>query len=102
VNGTKANLSTLPALFADCDCKVDGDRERYLETLHAFPLRPTLIVWSGGGFHVYWILRDPIDVADTKNFELIEQVLRGIAARLAVTRRSRKSRACFGFPARGT
>ncbi len=28
--------------------------------LQEFPLRPSLVIWSGGGLHVYWLFRKPL------------------------------------------
>lgn len=56
------NCAALRALFVEIDLK---DGRRILDAwnaIHAFPLKPTAIVHSGGGLHVYWLLCEPIDL----------------------------------------
>jgi len=46
--------------FVDCDLK-DGiyeTKEKFLEKLGAFPLKPTMTVDSGNGIHAYWNIAD--------------------------------------------
>lgn len=59
--GGGAYCQTLTALFVDCDFKYLGDaesRRRFAD----FPLEPSIVVKSGGGLHLYWLLREPIDL----------------------------------------
>lgn len=35
------------------------DYDAALGFLHNFPLQPSVIIWSGGGFHCWWILEQP-------------------------------------------
>ncbi len=55
--GKKADVTKVRALWADLDFKgyTDG-REGAFRALEAFPLRPTVVVESGNGFHLYWYL----------------------------------------------
>ncbi len=67
--GGKDDIVALTALFADFDVirpnhQTNGkvyfaDREAVLAFADSLPLKPSLIVWSGGGAHLYWILREP-------------------------------------------
>jgi hypothetical protein len=62
-SGALANCLHLGCLFADLDC--EGDHERLAaaeDRLDAFPLRPSIVIGSGGGLHAYWLLREPLDV----------------------------------------
>ena len=56
----KAEAAALaPALWTDIDC--DGEatkRLAALEKLHTFEPAPSVIIDSGGGWHVYWLLRE--------------------------------------------
>jgi len=60
-NGTEANCQHLAALYADLDFSKTPETEAR-ERLAQTPLSPSLIVNSGGGLHVYWFLREPLDV----------------------------------------
>ena len=54
----------LHALFTDIDNKDFATEAEARESLAAFPLKPSAIVQSGGGLHVYWISRTPIDLTN--------------------------------------
>ena len=65
---TKAHQTTaIPALWADVDFRHDVHKESNLppsaeaalETIQAMPDKPTLIIHSGHGLQVYWVLTTP-------------------------------------------
>ena len=60
-DGSLANCSALPALFADIDFK-DSTEERARGRLASFSHRPSIIVQSGGGLQPWWLLREPVDL----------------------------------------
>ena len=49
------------------------------QKLKAFPFKPSIIVRSGGGNHIYWLLKEPADKSD---IETIEDINHRIAAQL--------------------
>ncbi len=67
VRGCRESVSLLPAIWADIDVSGDHhssgtlppDRTAALKLLEAVPQPPSIVVWTGGGFHVYWLLREP-------------------------------------------
>lgn len=61
----RANILAIRALFID----LDG-----VDALPEFPLPPSIIVRSGGGWHVYWLIRAGEDI------ELFEQAQKHLAA----------------------
>ena len=73
-DGTKNGCRELTALWIDIDKK---SLEEVNEMLEEFPYKPTAIVCSGNGYHLYWILKEPM-----KANELIEGHLKGIAKKL--------------------
>lgn len=81
-SGGKDNLAELRSLYIDADCKEAGDRERYEAAIEGFSIPPSLVVWSGGGFHVYWLLLMAIDLSLGANVEHVEEILRGLAVAL--------------------
>jgi hypothetical protein len=61
-SGKLDNCTTLSAIFADLDFKMipEPDARRRVA---ACPLPPSLVVHSGHGLHVYYLLREPLDLA---------------------------------------
>ena len=70
--GAKENVHWLVAFHAEIDYGPDGHKkapeyETYEDALVAiktFHIEPTLINHSGGGFHCYWVLNEPVNVSD--------------------------------------
>ncbi|HDH91583.1 MAG TPA: hypothetical protein ENF38_01390 [Candidatus Aenigmarchaeota archaeon] len=71
--GTKENCFYLPALWADLD-KNDI-------VLNGVP-EPTLIINSGKGKHLYWLLEKPIRLEPDWKISSIEAILEGIAQKV--------------------
>lgn len=59
--GSLENCGKLYALFCDIDFKSISESEARARLDH-FPLKPGLIVMSGDGLHVYFLLREPLDL----------------------------------------
>ena len=87
--GKKENVHYLNTFHAEVDYGTTGHKKKskyktYEEALSAirkFPIQPTIIVHSGGGFHVYWVLSNPIKVADT-GIETLEAINKELSIRL--------------------
>lgn len=70
--GKKENVQYLSAFHVEIDYGQTGHKkasplesyENALNVIQAFSPEPTLIVHSGGGFHCYWVLSNPVKVAD--------------------------------------
>ncbi len=57
--GTLAELRAITCLFADIDCAIDGVAiTTAYEALQAFKLKPSLIVFTGGGLQAIWVLNE--------------------------------------------
>lgn len=69
-NGTKANCSFLSALYADIDVGTAGHKKKPLfdsfasayKHIEKIPLKPSIIVNSGHGLHLYWLLSQPLEL----------------------------------------
>lgn len=61
IGGTTADCGVIRCLFADVDFKKIPKATAW-ERIRAFPLPPTMIVASGGGFHLYWSIDPPYDL----------------------------------------
>jgi hypothetical protein len=75
--GGKDNIINIPAVWCDADFK-DIDRQQLFKRLNQFPFSPSIIVKSGGGAHLYWLLKEP---SGPDGILKIEEVNRRIAAR---------------------
>lgn len=64
--GGEANVARLTAVIADVDTDKRGlDVGAVLAALNGLPFGgPTMIVQSGGGFHAYWLYREPVEADD--------------------------------------
>jgi archaellum biogenesis ATPase FlaH len=75
--GSKEHCREIPAFWVDLDFK-NSSKETVLETLANFKLPPSVVVASGGGLHVYWLLKTPLSAKNPR----LEPVLRGLAQTL--------------------
>lgn len=70
----KTNVAQIALLHGDVDLKdVPIGREEILARLTGLEMPPSLIVWSGRGFHCYWLLNEALD-ADDDTIALIESM----------------------------
>jgi P4 family phage/plasmid primase-like protien len=72
----KANVSELALLWADIDFKdVDLQEAEILPLLRSLPCPPSIVIRSGNGLHVYWLLSEVLDAPHDE----IEALLRQLA-----------------------
>jgi hypothetical protein len=77
--GGIGEVVALPALFVD----VDDPSVDALDRLRRFPIAPSCIVHSGGGYHAYWWLDEP-----TSDLDTARRVLHALASALSGDRLS--------------
>ncbi len=85
-DGTKAGVSHVVALWADIDYGEEGHkgktkyetRSQALESIYQFTPLPSIIVSTGHGFQVYWLLHQPEVITDEGKAAEIESILKGI------------------------
>lgn len=85
---SSGNLTTViecPALWADIDCVKQGlTGKEVMEALSFLPFKPSIVINSGGGLHVYWVLEAPVDISeDQPAREAVSAALRALAGVLA-------------------
>jgi hypothetical protein len=87
--GRKEDVTHAPGLWADLDFKGFPDGEAgALRKLGEFPVPPSWIVATGGGFHIYWKLREAV-TADAAFEARLKGIVHALDADPAATDRSR-------------
>lgn len=81
VNGKLENCGELHALYCEIDFKDTPEAEARAR-LERFPLKPSIIIASGGGLHVYWKLREPLNLQDPADVKRTYGILRRLAPAL--------------------
>jgi putative DNA primase/helicase len=89
VKGTKKECLALTVIFADVDFGEMGHkkanrwktREEAQAAIEAFPIPPSIIVHTGGGFQVYWILKEPFEFKNG-NYAQVEAIMKGVTIAL--------------------
>jgi hypothetical protein len=71
----KEHIEEIPALWVDIDFK-DVPEDRARRQLEEFLFLPSAVVSTGGGLHVYWLLKEP---ATREEIEPFEKTLKRLA-----------------------
>jgi len=87
--GRKVDCIALPALYSDVDYGHEGHRkknkwqtkEEAQAAIQSFPLLPSIWIHSGGGFQLYWLLKEPLGV-ENGNYAQVEAMMKGITMAL--------------------
>lgn len=53
------DITVINGLYAEIDYDTEAERLTALGRIAALPWRPACVVHSGGGYHLYWLLRHP-------------------------------------------
>jgi len=73
----------VPALWVDIDCEDNAhQRDQTLTRLSTFDPAPSFILDSGGGWHGYWMLDEPLQLQSDADRHKIAGILRGLFAAL--------------------
>jgi hypothetical protein len=88
-NGTKKECLALTMIFADVDYGTVGHkkrnrwraREEAEAAIDAFSIKPSIVVHTGGGFQVYWILKEPFEFKNG-NYAQVEAIMKGVTIAL--------------------
>ena len=74
-DGTKQGITEIITLHVDIDFK-DTPLDRVQQLLKEFPLKPSFQIGSGGGLHLYFLLREAVSKEDILK---VENLLRRLA-----------------------
>ncbi len=80
---TQNDIKDIVCLWLDIDAKnFNGGKEEARQRIDEFPLKPNILVDSGNGYHLYWILEEPIiNRSEEESIEL-KQIMSGLAIAL--------------------
>lgn len=67
--GTRENILEVTALWADLDRKDFSSKDELVKKVKEFPLPCSIAVATGGGYHCYWLLKEPETVSEPRNIE---------------------------------
>ena len=86
-DGSKQGVNQMTSIYIDIDFltdkeKIDGisdeelgkRKDDFLETLISFPYYPSIIVDSGAGFHLYWLLKEPFEIPESSRAQGIAKI----------------------------
>jgi hypothetical protein len=87
--GTKKECLALTVFFTDVDYGSAGHkkknrwqtREEAQAAIDAFPMKPSILVHTGGGFQAYWCLSEPFGF-ENGNGAQVEAIMKGIGAEI--------------------
>ena len=87
--GKKENVKYLSSFHAEVDYGDVGHSkagkhqtyEECLKSINEFQIQPTLVIHSGGGFHCYWVLSNPIKVEDF-GIQFLESINKALILKL--------------------
>ena len=87
--GKKENIKYLIAFHAEVDYGKEGHNKTSrhqtykdcLNSIQDFQIEPTIVIHSGGGFHCYWVLSNPIKVEDY-GVQVLENVNKALIYKL--------------------
>lgn len=83
--GYAQSVAAWPGVGLDIDIRVDGKNKRYPPTLkdahwlvNQLPIKPSLIVETGGGLHAYWLMEEAMPIDNTAALEQVRRAAYGI------------------------
>lgn len=83
------DIRDITCLWLDIDGKnFDEGKKEARDRIVNFPLDPTLIVDSGNGYHLYWVLKEPIINSTEESRKEIKQVLSGLSISLGADKQA--------------
>jgi len=88
-SGKKENCALLTALFVDIDYGNEGhkkesifpDYNTALDYINSYPIQPSILVHSGHGFQLYWLLKQPVELT-SETIPYVEDILKRLSLSL--------------------
>ncbi|MCA1959176.1 MAG: hypothetical protein LDL33_00160 [Desulfomonile sp.] len=76
----RENIQYITALWAGLDLSPEGysgrsggftDMEAAMDAVRLFPLKPSILVQSGRGLHLYWLLKEIVEITDPDKIDAL-------------------------------
>ena len=75
---TGQTVSAVNTLFGEFDAKDFNDSlSDTLAHIHSLSRQPSVIIFSGGGYHCYWLLRETFAITDERRRNWIDRIQKG-------------------------
>jgi len=86
-SGTEKDVKILRVFWCDLDCKRKNkpelmSKEEALESIKKFKLAPSILIDSGNGYHLYWLLSKLINIRNENDVLKLRGVLAGLSRSL--------------------
>jgi hypothetical protein len=90
-DGSKEGIDEIPWLWCDIDIvKESPGYDHFVQVYKNFPLKPSVLINSGGGYHLYWLLKEPAPKDDIPRIEnLLKRIALHLGGDMAATDASR-------------
>jgi len=79
--GTEENVISIPCVWVEMDYK-DIPKGKVQETIDKFPFKPSIIVKTGGGVHLYFLLDKPVDLKRSSDVRKVNDLIRSELCKL--------------------
>jgi len=102
-SGTERDVKVLRCFWCDLDCKRKNKpnlpgKEEALKMIGEFKLAPSIIVDSGQGYHIYWLLSKPVGVRNENDKLSLRGVLAGLSQALGGDTAGKDLSRCLRLP----
>jgi len=81
-SGKEKDIEQVLTLWLDIDCKNEEEKQQRLNELDSFHVKPSILVDSGHGIHVYWLLANPFRINSNEDKLYIKGILKGMCKEL--------------------
>ena len=74
------DIQAINGLFAEFDIKSFKSKDDTLSHIRSLEIKPSVVIFSGGGYHCYYLLKEPFAIIDTETLERAKQAQYGWVA----------------------
>jgi len=102
-SGTEKDVKVLKCFWCDLDCKRKNkpelmSKEEALKKIEEFRLAPSIIIDSGQGYHLYWLLKKMVGIRNENDVLRLRGVLAGLSQALGGDTAGKDLSRCLRLP----